>query len=185
MSKTLRSAFSSEGPVSRIASLFLVALSLLLAPGATAMEAPAGTIILSITGAIEQGNARTPEGGIKADFDLELLMSLPQKTTVTDTPWTEKAHSYQGPLLRDVLAAVKCTGRLLKVVALNDYAAEVPVSDAEEHDVILALMRDGEPIPIREKGPLFLVYPFDDDTSLQNQVIYNRSVWQIKAIEAE
>ncbi|MFC6670829.1 hypothetical protein [Marinobacterium aestuariivivens] len=35
---------------------------------------------------------------------------------------------------------------------------------------------------IRDKGPLFLVYPFDSDPALRTEVIQNRSVWQIKHI---
>ena len=36
---------------------------------------------------------------------------------------------------------------------------------------------------VREKGPLFVIYPFDADPSLFNEKYFNRSVWQVKAIE--
>jgi hypothetical protein len=36
---------------------------------------------------------------------------------------------------------------------------------------------------VRDKGPLFLVYPFDKDQGLFNEKYFSRSVWQIKDIE--
>ena len=38
---------------------------------------------------------------------------------------------------------------------------------------------NGKAMSIRDKGPIFLLYPFSDDPSLNNEVIQNRSVWQI------
>ena len=36
---------------------------------------------------------------------------------------------------------------------------------------------------LRDKGPLWLVYPYDADTAYQSEVIYARSVWQLDRIE--
>ncbi|WOD07208.1 hypothetical protein [Marinomonas sp. GJ51-6] len=73
----------------------------------------------------------------------------------------------------------------LSVKALNDYSALVPVQDGYEHDVILAMDMNGKAMRVRDKEPLFILYPFDQDASLNNEVIYNRSVWQIKSINVE
>ena len=56
---------------------------------------------------------------------------------------------------------VEATGRRVSVVALNDYASEIPVEDFSKYKVILALKRNGEYMPVRDKGPLFIVYPYD------------------------
>jgi len=48
---------------------------------------------------------------------------------------------------------------ILKVTALNDYTIEVPIADAKEWPTILALKADGENMSVRDKGPLWLVYP--------------------------
>jgi hypothetical protein len=34
-------------------------------------------------------------------------------------------------------------------------------------------------MPVRDKGPLFIVYPYDSDTRLQSQTYYSRSAWQV------
>ena len=44
-------------------------------------------------------------------------------------------------------------------------------------------MLDGTPMPVRDKGPLFAVYPFDAQPELRNAVYYSRSAWQLKSIE--
>jgi hypothetical protein len=71
------------------------------------------------------------------------------------------------------------------LIALNDYAAEVPAEDALKIDSMLATRMDGLPMSVRDKGPLFLIYPFDTDRSLYNEKYFSRPVWQIKTIEAE
>ena len=34
-------------------------------------------------------------------------------------------------------------------------------------------------MPVRDKGPLFIVYPFDSDPALKSRTFYGRSVWQV------
>jgi hypothetical protein len=58
-------------------------------------------------------------------------------------------------------------------------------SDAREHDVVVAVQMNGQAIPVRTKGPLFIVYPFDAKKELQQKIYYERSIWQLKAIEVE
>ena len=76
-------------------------------------------------------------------------------------------------------------GQTLSVAALNNYRSEIPVSDLAEHGVILAYKQDGEYMPISDKGPLFVVYPFDADPELNTEVYYTRSAWQVRSITVE
>jgi hypothetical protein len=48
--------------------------------------------------------------------------------------------------------------------------------------VILALKRDGEYMPVRDKGPLFIIYPYDNAPELRSQQFYSRSVWQVSRL---
>jgi len=84
-----------------------------------------------------------------------------------------------------VLASVKAQGSQLKAIALNDYKVSIPVSDTQRFDMLLALRVNGERIPVRSKGPLFVVYPYDSDEELRSTLYYSRSIWQLKAIEVE
>jgi hypothetical protein len=42
---------------------------------------------------------------------------------------------------------------------------------------------DDRPMSVREKGPLWVIYPFDDVPEYQNETIYSRSIWQLDRIE--
>ena len=37
-------------------------------------------------------------------------------------------------------------------------------------------------MPVDDKGPLFIVYPYDSDPVLQTEKFYSRSAWQVAQI---
>lgn len=145
---------------------------------ALALDPPTGDVVLTIEGRLDHPNV-----GQTAQFDLAMLEKLAGRAGEMETPWTEGKVRFSGPLLRSVLEAAGAKGANLKVRALNDYAADVPVEDAEALDTILATRMNGETMSVRDKGPLFLVYPFDTNPETYNEKYFSRSVWQIKEIE--
>ncbi|MBP8237555.1 MAG: hypothetical protein KAX63_07550 [Pseudomonas sp.] len=82
-----------------------------------------------------------------------------------------------------MLAAAGAKGEGITAIALNDYRTEIPFSDALKYDLIVATLMNDQPMPVREKGPLFLVYPFDSKAELQAATFYNRSAWQLRALQ--
>lgn len=141
---------------------------------AQALDKPTDKVVLTIAGQVSIAN-----DGKTAVFSMQMLEKLPQRTVVTKSPWYPTGAEFTGPLLRDVLAAAGAKGDKLTAVALNDYKTEIPFEDAVKHDVILARLMNGKPMPVREKGPLFVVYPLDSKPELQSQTYYNRSAWQL------
>ncbi|WP_309766559.1 molybdopterin-dependent oxidoreductase [Vreelandella gomseomensis] len=148
-----------------------------LAADADGHKAPAGPVILRVVGDIDKTNV---DG--EAHFDRRMLQQLPQHGVETTTPWTDSQDHYEGPLMRDLLAHLGVTDGRVNVLALNGYEAEIPVSDFYDYDVILALKRDSEAIPIREYGPLWVLYPFDHDAALLSEKMRFRAVWQVMKI---
>ena len=146
---------------------------------ASALEMPKGEVILTVTGP----NLEHPNSKNVAVFDLEMLEKLAGRTGTMETPWTSGKVTFTGPLLRAVLEAAGAHGKSMKVRALNDYAADVPMEDATTLDTMLATRMNGNTMSVRNKGPLFLIYPFDSTPSLFNEKYFSRSVWQIKQIE--
>ncbi|HSP57716.1 MAG TPA: molybdopterin-dependent oxidoreductase, partial [Halomonas sp.] len=138
---------------------------------------PKGEVILTISGNIEHTNT-----GAQAHLDRDMLMALESREVETHTPWHSDSSRYEGPLLLAVLQAAGAEGEHIVVRALNDFEAEIPISDLHDYEVILALHRNGEPMPIREFGPLFVLYPFDEHPELNNETIRFRSVWQVENI---
>lgn len=164
----------------RLIGMFFAMSSMLTGTAAWALNAPQGPVVLQVSGLIEAHNQ-----GKVAALDMKALQALPQKSFTTQTPWDQKPVTFSGPLLRDVLQLVKAKGQHIRAVALNDYRIKLPVSDAHEHDVVVAVQMNGQAIPVRTKGPLFIVYPFDAKKELQHKTYYERSIWQLKAIEVE
>ncbi len=151
--------------------------SLMAMHAAHALEQPTGPVMLTVTGALSQ-----PNQGADAVFDMKMLASLPQKTFSTHTPWYPQVISFTGPLLRDVLAAAGARGSQIVASALNDYKTEIPFDDAVRHEVIVARLMNDKPMPVREKGPLFIVYPYDTKAEFRTEIYYSRSAWQLKRL---
>ncbi|MDR5891529.1 molybdopterin-dependent oxidoreductase [Halomonas mongoliensis] len=160
----------------RPASLIgLLLLTFLMLPASVlALEPPTGRVLLKVGGEIGVTNV-----GDEAHFDREMLLALPQRQTLTATPWHDGTVAFSGPLGRELLAAVGAHGETLRVVALNDYEVNLPVADLQRYDVILAMTKNGEPLRVRDQGPLFVIYPFDEAPHLLNEEILSRSVWQV------
>jgi hypothetical protein len=164
--------------------LAILLLATLLPQGtALALPVPAGPVLLVVRGAIGETNGTEADGHAVARFDRTMLDALPRRDAVIGTPWTPAPVRYSGAYLKAVLEAVGARGGRLIVRALNDYEAELPVDDAWRLDTMLADRIDGKPLSVREKGPLMLVYPFDQDHALYNERYFSRSVWQIREIE--
>ncbi|KKB80393.1 hypothetical protein VW35_08435 [Devosia soli] len=138
---------------------------------------PKGAEILEVNGSITSSNA---DG--KAIFDLEMLDALPQRVTKATTPWYTGEHEFSGVIISDLLNYLGASGENVTFTALNDYASEIPMSELENLPVILATRVDGEELSVRDKGPLFVIYPFDLDSTLYNEVIFGRSVWQVASV---
>lgn len=143
-----------------------------------AQEAPQGTVVLTISGLDGGGNC--PDGMC---YDIAMLQALPSHEVVTETPWTSGAAAFRGPLLRTLLDHAGARGDTLRAHALNDYAVDIPRSDAADYDVILALARDGQPLTVRDGGPLWVIYPWGDHAGLRNELYYSRSIWQVRRID--
>ncbi|RAR63046.1 hypothetical protein BCL93_103279 [Onishia taeanensis] len=138
---------------------------------------PEGKVLLEISGDIRYTNA-----GDKARFDREMLRALPNRVVSTHTPWTDQERKFRGPLIRDLLSRIGAHGDQLRVEALNHFSGQIPVSDVQDYAVILAMTMDGEPLAIRDFGPLFVLYPFDENPELNTENIRYRSVWQVAKI---
>jgi hypothetical protein len=160
-----------------VARRALLALPLLGLPAVAA-----GPTLLTITGA----RLGPPAQGGRFAFDLAALQQLPQRKITTSTPWYKDTSEFSGPLLRDVLkaAGVPADGvTTLRAIALNDYRVEIPQDDSRRFDVVVAHLFNGKPMSVREKGPLFVIYPFDEQPQLKTSTYFSRCIWQLKQVE--
>lgn len=147
---------------------------------AEGLAEPKGRVILTVSGQIDRTNR-----GKDAVFDMAMLEALPQHSFTTRTPWYDKPVKFTGPLLADVLKAAGAKGQTIKASAINDYTIAIPLADAQAHGVLVARLLDDQPMALRDKGPLFVIYPFDSKAELRSSTYYERSIWQLKRMSIE
>jgi hypothetical protein len=167
--------------MSRLMDWIATALAIIWLAGpalADELPQPQGPVMLTITGELAHTN-----GDGAARFDMAMIDALDQRTSLVVTPWYEGQQEFSGPRLSDLMEAVGATGSALRIVAVNDYSATMPWSDIDSFPVILAMRHNGQPMSVRDKGPLFVIYPFGEFPDLLNEVIFSRSVWQVVGIE--
>ncbi|MDP3416992.1 molybdopterin-dependent oxidoreductase [Falsiroseomonas sp.] len=131
--------------------------------------------VLRVTGRID-GDAR--------DFSLAALEALGMVDMATRTTWTgPELLQFSGVPLATLLRACGATGQSLHIHALNDYAVNVPVADAHDNAALLATRQGGAPLRIRDRGPIWLIYPWSARPELDAPVFRDRAIWQIRQID--
>lgn len=146
--------------------------------GADPLGLPNGDVILTVSGPLEATNM---DG--TAQFDLEMLEALDATTFETTTIWTKGEHSFTGVSLSVLVDRLGLEGETLRATAINDYAIDIPLTDAVEGGPIVAYRMDGDIMSVRDKGPLWIVYPYDANADYRTEVVYSRSIWQLDRIE--
>lgn len=159
-------------------------LILMLLPNYLYAEAnlskPAGEVILEISGNIKLTNVDD-----EAHFDRAMIEKLPSKTITTANHVLTKPTRYEGPALGDLLKQLGAEGETVTVTALDDYSAEIKRSDIDKYGVLLATHENGRMLTIDDRGPFFIVFPFDQYKELRKDLYYSISVWQVSTIEVE
>ncbi|MBV7585729.1 molybdopterin-dependent oxidoreductase [Pseudomonas sp. PDM33] len=123
---------------------------------------------------------------LQRHYSLSDLEALPQTERRSMLPDESRVYGWQGVRLSTLLAGFeRGDAQRLRVEALNDYSALIPLSDLDAFDPILAYHRDGQALGIAERGPLFVIYPMVDHPELRTQVYFNRTVWQVSRITLE
>jgi hypothetical protein len=167
VSRTLRS----------LTVILAVAVGSISVAQAEGTPAPTGQVILFIDGAITHANVED-----EARFDLETLMAQPAMTFTTSTNWTDGTPTFTGVPLKALLKAVGATGSTVTAVALNNYAIDIPLDSLNDDAPIVAYHIDGKSFSRRDKGPLWIVYPYDSSADYRNDLVYGRSIWQLERL---
>lgn len=164
----------------RVAVWMVVAILISTDTMAEDLAPPTGPVVLTVDGSISNGN-----GGGKARFDMAMLKALGIHQTRTETSWTDGMMTFEGVLARDVMRAVGAQGTDVNAVALDDYSSLVPMTDFKDYDVILAFSMNGMLLSRRDKGPLWIIYPWTDLPELKVKETVTHAVWQLKLLTVQ
>lgn len=124
------------------------------------------------------------------------LMALPQTRIETSTIWTSGVPVFEGPTLHALLQAhgllpqpepdspdvSAIPDATLRLIALNGYRVDMPLRELGQQAPVLALTRDGALLTARDKGPVWVIYPYDADRAWRSEIVYARSIWQLRDI---
>ncbi|MGY6411238.1 MAG: oxidoreductase [Alkalilacustris sp.] len=116
-------------------------------------------------------------------YALSDLRALGETEITTATPWTDGVVRFTGVTLARLLGDDVPPGSTLRLIALNDYASEMPAADVDANAPVIAYWMNGRPMSIRDKGPFWVIFPFDQGEQFQSEMVFSRSVWQLVRIE--
>ncbi|MCK5501595.1 MAG: oxidoreductase, partial [Tritonibacter mobilis] len=87
------------------------------------------------------------------EFTIEDLRNLGEREVVTETIWSDGEQRFVGVSLDRLMTEAGVSEGTLEAAAVNDYAVEIPMSDARPDGPIVAYMRNGKLMSLRDKGP--------------------------------
>lgn len=160
--------------------LMLGSMALATLPGIASTLQPKA--LLTVSGRIGRVNNETTN---TYDFTESDFLKLNQSSITTGTSWTPTSV-FVGPLLLDVMQAAGVTSGTLTFKTLDDYSAPIPWEDLVRYGVILAHSQDGKRLSNKRWGPLWTIYPRDQNpVALKGPIAESRFIWQVNRIEAK
>jgi hypothetical protein len=124
---------------------------------------------------------KTPDGRPRA-LRMEEIRTLPRAALTTRTPWYDSDVRFEGVLARDLMEYAGAVQGEASIAAIDGSAIKIPLADFAANNAIFAYRADGTDLTVATRGPLFLVYPFDDKPELANETYYSRCIGQIARI---
>ena len=106
-------------------------------------------------------------GAVAEPFELtwEALQALPRVQLTSDfhcvTTWSRYDNAWEGVHIREILQRAKPLPEAEFVMAhsFTGYTTNMPLTDLDDDDVIIAFTHDGEPLAPEHGGPVRLIVP--------------------------
>ena len=124
----------------------------------------------------------TDATGQVTTLTLDQIEAMGLDKVETTTTWTDGKQVFEGVLLSRLADRFGGQSNKLVVRAINEYEAEIEVSEIRKYRVLLAVRQNGERMSVREKGPGWIVYPRDDHAELAVESHNFKWVWQVGSI---
>lgn len=152
-------------------------------------------LLTAIASAIGPSAARTQEhpvlsvittddgAQVETKFSMSDLEMFEPMRFVTSTIWTDGEITFEGVEMEKLLDHLSIHKGTLELIAINDYFIQIEVDELRDTQGLLAYRQNGAPMSKRDKGPLWLVFPYDSDVKYQSETFYSRSIWQLSKIK--
>lgn len=152
-----------------------------VAPGAAGkLPLPTDTVILRLDGNVTSANIESA-----TVFDLEMLKALGGETFKAKTEWTKGMPTFTGVPLSALMDKVGASGSEIIATAADGYAISIPMIDLERFTLLLVYAIDGVELDPIDKGPLWIMYRWDQMTDQEIEDKSPNAVWQLQQLTFE
>jgi hypothetical protein len=122
------------------------------------------------------------------ELSVDELRALGETGFATGTPWTKGKQKFEGVSGAQIVAAMRAKGRKLDAksvlaVANNDYSIVIPFEVFNQPTTLIAFARNGAAMPVRDKGPFWIVFPYDDDARFLASSYQSYSIWGLERLD--
>jgi hypothetical protein len=114
---------------------------------------------------------------------LEEIKRLGGRELRTSTPFSEGVQVFTGITGSQFVKATKVSGRDVHAEALNGYKIIIPWAVFATDTLLIAYARDGKPMAVRDKGPFWIVFPFDAGPEFRTDTYKSYAIWSITKFE--
>lgn len=154
----------------------VAALALLAGPGASLARSDETLLVL-------RNPALNAEHG-EIRFTRSDLVARDWHTIKTGNQFISGVGTFRGPMVSDVLSLIgRANATKARLTAVNQFYAEVEIAEFARFGAILAMEMNGRALSLRDFGPIWVMYPIDDHSELQDSRYNSRLVWQLSEIE--
>ena len=121
--------------------------------------------------------------GAELQLTLDDLREMGAIDLQTGTPWSEGVSTFTGIPGRRFVEALQATGAEVAADAINNYHIAIPFDVFASDTLLIAFARDGQPMSVREKGPLWIIFPYDTDPIYHSDTYKAYSIWSLTRLE--
>ncbi|WP_254868912.1 molybdopterin-dependent oxidoreductase [Vibrio hepatarius] len=113
----------------------------------------------------------------------EIAQQFKPTTFHTQLPWFEEEQTFTGFRVADLLEQYGIDDYTsVWFIGLNDYSSITTKENIIQYDPIVTYEMDGESIPVRKKGPFWLMFNLSKYPELDKVEFHAQMVWQLKEI---
>src|SRR5262249_54069061 len=121
-------------------------------------------------------------GSNAVTLSIDELRALGHSKLTTTTPWTKGKQEFEGVTGAAFVAAlaakgIKLDAKSVIAVANNDYNIVIPVDVFNQPTTLIAFAQNGAAMPVRDKGPFWIVFPYDSDAKYTSSSYQTYSIW--------
>lgn len=114
------------------------------------------------------------------DVDISILESLGTVSYSVDDPYELTDVEYEGVLLSVLFEQFGgAESKSVTILAIDDYTQTIPRDHIEKWPLLLALKANGSYSPRSHRGPVMIIYPYDQYPELDPTIYDPFWVWQI------